>query len=47
MPQPSSTIVDDGLRIEEVQRGFVSFEESHSAIKGVIFQRTFFGGWVG
>lgn len=42
MPQPSSMMLDVWVRIEEVQRGLVSFDEIHSAIKGVIFQRTVF-----
>lgn len=43
MPQPSSTMVDVGLRIEDVQRGLVSLDEIHSAIRGVIFHRTIRG----
>ena len=40
MPHPSSTTVDEGLRIECVQRGLDSWSESHSAKRGVIFHRT-------
>lgn len=40
MPQPSSTMLEFWVRIEDVQRGLVSLEEIHSAIRGVIFQRT-------
>ena len=41
MPQPSSRTVEDGFRMEVVQRGFaVDLLESHSAMRGVIFQRT-------
>ena len=42
MPQPSSRTVEDGFRMEVVQRGFLAGVESHSAIRGVIFQRTVF-----
>lgn len=50
MPQPSSTAVEEGLRIGEevdeedevqVQKGLVG-SEIHSAKRGVIFQRTVF-----
>lgn len=51
MPQPSSTAVEEGLRIGseevgeedevQVQKGLVGLE-IHSAKRGVIFQRTVF-----
>lgn len=49
MPLPSSTIVEVGVRMLCVQRGLgllvvvvvvVVLLESHSAMRGVIFQRT-------
>lgn len=39
IPQPSSTTVEFWFRIDDVQRMFC-LEDSHSAIKGVIFHRT-------
>jgi len=41
MPQPSSTAVEEGWRMEEDQKGLVGLE-IHSAKRGVIFQRTGF-----
>ena len=43
MPLPSSTMVEVGVRMLCVQRGLgllVVLLESHSAMRGVIFQRT-------
>lgn len=46
MPLPSSTMVEVGVRMLCVQRGLtlvlllLVLLESHSAIRGVIFQRT-------
>ena len=43
MPQPSSQAREVGVRTSWVKRGLVG-EASHSAKRGVIFQRTRFGG---
>lgn len=41
MPHPSSTTVDEEVRMEDSQKGLLGVrEEIHSANRGVIFHRT-------